>query len=137
MYNWIDCPRTVFTFTTWELLTWFHNRQRIKALFLKVSCLFFFFFKKNFLAMLCDMWDLSSLTRDWTHSPALEGFSFNHWTAREVLRFSTVNTHKCSYKFSWKWYATVKDFNIHTKIHQHSWCVYKLLLGFDTEHVLW
>ena len=30
------------------------------------------------------LWDLSSLTRDRTCTPALEAWSLNHWTAREV-----------------------------------------------------
>ena len=30
------------------------------------------------------MWDLSSLTRDGTHTPCLGRQSLNHWTAREV-----------------------------------------------------
>ena len=37
-----------------------------------------------FLDALHGMWGLSSLTRDWTHTPALEAQSLNHWTAREV-----------------------------------------------------
>ena len=31
------------------------------------------------------MWNLSSLTRDKPVHPALEAWSHNHWTAREVL----------------------------------------------------
>ena len=31
-----------------------------------------------------DMWDLSSLTRDGTHTPCIGRRSLNHWTAREV-----------------------------------------------------
>ena len=31
------------------------------------------------------MWDLRSLTGDWTCTPALTAWSLNHWTAREVL----------------------------------------------------
>ena len=30
------------------------------------------------------MWDLSSLTRDQTHTPVVEARSLNHWTTREV-----------------------------------------------------
>ena len=30
------------------------------------------------------MWELSSLMKDGTHSPALEAQNLNHWTAREV-----------------------------------------------------
>ena len=37
------------------------------------------------LAMLCGMWDLSSLTRAEPVPPAVEAQSLNHWTTREVL----------------------------------------------------
>ena len=30
------------------------------------------------------MWDLSSLTRDQTHTPCIGRRSLNHWTIREV-----------------------------------------------------
>ena len=30
------------------------------------------------------MWDLSSPTRDWTHTPCIGRQTLNHWTAREV-----------------------------------------------------
>ena len=39
----------------------------------------------NFFAMPHSMWDLSSPTRDETHSPTREGWSLNHWTSMEVL----------------------------------------------------
>ena len=37
------------------------------------------------------MWDLSSPTRDWTHTPCIGRWSLNHWTVREVpnLLFKT------------------------------------------------
>ena len=50
----------------------------LRSLF--VFCLFFFLF----LASLHGIQDLSSLTRDRTHAPAVEAQSVNHWTAREV-----------------------------------------------------
>ena len=31
-----------------------------------------------------DMWDLSSLTTDETHTPCIGRWNLNHWTAREV-----------------------------------------------------
>ena len=38
-----------------------------------------------FLAALCDVWHLSSLTRELGPTPpALEALSVNHWTTREV-----------------------------------------------------
>ena len=41
----------------------------------------------NWTELNCGMWDLRSLTRDWTHHPCIESWSLNHWThwtAREV-----------------------------------------------------
>ena len=32
---------------------------------------------------LCHLWDLSSLTRDWTQAVAVKALSPNHWSARE------------------------------------------------------
>ena len=40
-----------------------------------------------FLAMPHGIWNLSSLTRDWTHAPCNRSVSLNHWTTREVLDF--------------------------------------------------
>ena len=34
-----------------------------------------------------DMWDLSSLTSDWTCAPGYEAWNLNHWTTREILFF--------------------------------------------------
>ena len=36
------------------------------------------------MATWCRMQDLSSLTRDWTHIPALEVWNLNHWAAKKV-----------------------------------------------------
>ena len=49
---------------------------------ISVFVLIFFFF----LAVVCSMWDLSSLTRHQTHAmpPALEEWCFNHQTTREI-----------------------------------------------------
>ena len=43
------------------------------------------------------MWDLSSLTWDQTCTPALKGWSLNHWTAREVpsLRLELNGSEQC------------------------------------------
>ena len=57
------------------------------------------------------MWDLSSLTRDWTHAPASEAWSLNHWTAREVpylvfFNWSIVNLQCCvSFRCTAKWFS--------------------------------
>ena len=40
-----------------------------------------------FLATLCSLQDLSSLTRDWTPAPAMKAPSPNHWTSREFPEF--------------------------------------------------
>ena len=37
-----------------------------------------------YLAELCSLWDLSSLTRDQTEAPAVKAPSPNPWTAREL-----------------------------------------------------
>ena len=39
------------------------------------------------------MWDLSSLTRDWSHTSCIRRQSLNHWTTREVMPFSPYNLH--------------------------------------------
>ena len=49
-----------------------------RSIHVAASGIISFFF--NFLAMLQGMWDLSSLTRDQTHVPAVEVRSLNHWT---------------------------------------------------------
>jgi len=33
------------------------------------------------------MWDPSSVTRDWTHTPCIGRWSLNHWTTKDVLGF--------------------------------------------------
>ena len=47
--------------------------------FVTVLLLFYFLFLWPW-----DMWDLSSLTRYWTHTPCVGRWSLNHGTAREV-----------------------------------------------------
>ena len=44
------------------------------------------------------MYDLSSLTRDWTHTPCIGRWRLNHWSAREVHKyFSCIHTHTCTH----------------------------------------
>ena len=45
--------------------------------------LFIYYLLCVYLAMLCGLWDLSSLTKDQT--PALGAQSSNHWTTREFI----------------------------------------------------
>ena len=45
------------------------------------------------------MWDLSFLTRDWTHTPCIGKWSFNHWTTREILRLSSCWASLCPNAF--------------------------------------
>ena len=42
--------------------------------------------KKFILAVLCGVWDLSFLTRDWTQVSAVKAPNPNHWTTREFPR---------------------------------------------------
>ena len=37
-----------------------------------------------------DTWDLSSLNRDWTHTPCIRRWSLNHWTARDSPGFAFI-----------------------------------------------
>ena len=48
---------------------------------------------KKFLATVCGMWELSSLTRDWTRAPVLEAISLNHWTTRQVVEAVLYSNH--------------------------------------------
>ena len=67
------------------------------------SSLFFFFYQiKSLLNLLqycfcsvlvfwwCVMWDLSFLTRDWTHTSCMGRQGLNHWTNREVPKISFI-----------------------------------------------
>ena len=54
--------------------------------FFKLYTLFVFNFWPH------SMWDLSSLTRDWTTLLALEAGSLNHWTTRKVPRVLKLGT---------------------------------------------
>ena len=83
-----------------------------------------YFLKKIFfltfaLATLCSMWDLSSLTRDWTSAPCIERQRLNHWTTREVLEIidisisiSEMNT-RISYSQSLLVYASIATHTSH------------------------
>ena len=47
---------------------------------------------------LWSMWEFSSLTRDWTHTPCIRWWSPNCWTAREVPKmyfFNSENSLPC------------------------------------------
>ena len=68
----------------------------------------FLFFR--FLAMSQHMWDLSSLTRGWL---ALEAWSLNHWTTREVPFLKML---MCTYYTTWPTisnYLSERNENIH------------------------
>ena len=53
-----------------------------------VFCIFFL------LRQVAGMWDLSPLTTDQTLTPALEAWSFNHWTARGVTVYVILSKDK-------------------------------------------
>ena len=59
---------------------------------LQYCCFFFFFFLVFWFFWPQGRWDLSSLTRDQTHTPCIWRQSLNHWTSREVppLSFASV-----------------------------------------------
>ena len=57
------------------------NQWKWKAFFRSVIVVAFALF-----LWLCGMWDLSSLTRNWTMTPAVEAQRPKHWTTREVSR---------------------------------------------------
>ena len=48
-----------------------------------------------FLSMLCDLWDLSSLTKNWTLALGSKSKESNRWTAREFI-FMFLLWHACS-----------------------------------------
>ena len=60
--------------------------DRVPVSILLISLSLFFF-----LAVLHDVWDLSSPTRDWTRSLAVRTQSPNHWTTSKFLLIPLVN----------------------------------------------
>ena len=56
--------------------------DHLKSLYTEFVTILFLFYVLVF--WLQGMWDLSSLTRDWTHIPCIRWWSPNHWPAREV-----------------------------------------------------
>ena len=74
---------------------WF-DKYIYKSIFpilLRNFILFFLFF----VATLCGLRDLSSLTRDWTWATAVKVPSPNHWTAREFPRNFILKNFNLSY----------------------------------------
>ena len=89
-----------------KVFFFFDVGQFFKVLIELVTILLLFYFVFVFLPW--GMWDLSSQTRDWTHTPCIGRRSLNHWTAREVpptflfkVLFSntTVRTHVLIFPF--------------------------------------
>ena len=77
-----------FLLSNWEVFcakiyfnTFFTREPVSKSLLNLLQYCFCFMFD----FWLRSMWDLSSQTRDQTHTPCIEGQSLNHWTIREVL----------------------------------------------------
>ena len=66
-----------------QFVVWFSQYHLFVKISSKIFKMKFILFIYS-LAALHGTWDLSAPTRDWTHAPALEGQSFNHWTTREV-----------------------------------------------------
>ena len=65
-----------------ELIYCKHYAKHLMYFFPPNHLLFFFFLATH---CLYSMWDLSSLTRDQTHTPCIRRLSLNHWTTRKVL----------------------------------------------------
>ena len=61
--------------------------SRMELLGQILSFLFTFFFP-SLLAASRGLWDLSSLTRDWTWALAVKALSANHWTAKKFTCFT-------------------------------------------------
>ena len=61
------------------------NLDQVPVLTIAEDCLFFFLLNITFTLLLacvpCNMWDLSSLSRDWTCAPCRGSSHVNHWTA--------------------------------------------------------
>ena len=78
-------------------------------------CLVFLFVCLFFLATVSSMWDLSSLTRDQTRTPALEVQSLNHWIAREVplTIYGYLETLRCL--------VTITPFMVSQQVHSLQW----------------
>ena len=55
----------------------------------KMFCCFCFCFLREERGILLGLWDLSSLTGDWTQALAVETPSTNHWTTREFSKCSS------------------------------------------------
>ena len=62
------------------------------------SCLIF----HSFSFWTCSLWDLSSLTRDWTHVLAVKAQNHNHWTAKEFPRAASI-LYGCLVIVIWKY----------------------------------
>ena len=67
-----------------SLMIEIHLSQSADHITVSVFLSFFFFFFFNFWPHPEAYGILSSLTRDWTHTPCIGRQSLNHWTTREV-----------------------------------------------------
>ena len=85
--------------------------------------------------LLWGMWDLSSLTRDWTYVPCISKWILNHWITREVwvsgLMFKLVIHFVNSFNLSYILFSCYKFF---ASIQILPWCYKKFFRCFHTTH---
>ena len=55
----------------------------------------------RFLVVPCGMWDLSSLSRDWTHNPCIGRQSLKHWTAGGLKELDSTERLNWTELVSW------------------------------------
>ena len=88
----------IIPFLDWSLLVYRNGNRLLCVNFISsylLSVLVLSKFTLLFLIFLCfgwtmqHVWDLSSLIRDWTCSPAVEVWSLNHWLPRKSLFISS------------------------------------------------
>lgn len=79
------------------------------------------------------MWELSSLTRDWTHTSALEAWSLNHWTTREVPKQKDLYKNKVTERVLWA--QSTPQRTEPTASPSHSWSTYQIQLLTDGSEI--
>ena len=77
----IDLYDLIYIYTHIYVCVCVYTKGFKKILYWIFTLSFLFYFLVFWLQ---GMWDLSSLTRDWTHTPCIGRWSLNHWFTREV-----------------------------------------------------
>ena len=79
------------------------------------------------------MWTLSSPTRDWTHTSALEAWSLNHWTTREVPKQKDLYKSKVTERVLWA--QSTAQRTEPTAFPIHSWSTYQIQFLADGSEI--